>query len=143
VRGVKKHDKKISQKNLTSPGTFLAPEEPTNHVKVSHFFFFFECPSSLSLSPSFLLLFLLLLCVICICGRFRFLSKGKGVQSSKAVKNTTHRAHIKIKEKKQEARSKPQTSLGLPLRLLKLAAMLYVGCGAQRGRYPSQVLGSC
>jgi hypothetical protein len=40
VRGVQKHDKKISKKNLTSPGTFLAPEEPTNHVKVRHFFFF-------------------------------------------------------------------------------------------------------
>jgi hypothetical protein len=39
VRGVQKHDKKISKKNLTSPGTFLAPEEPTNHVKVRHFFF--------------------------------------------------------------------------------------------------------
>jgi hypothetical protein len=31
VRGVQKHDKK-SQKNPTSPGTFLASEEPTNHV---------------------------------------------------------------------------------------------------------------
>jgi hypothetical protein len=31
VRGV--------QKNLTNPGTFLVPEEPTNHVKVRHFFF--------------------------------------------------------------------------------------------------------
>jgi hypothetical protein len=39
VRGVQKHDKKISKKNLTNPGTFLAPEEPTNHVKVRHFFF--------------------------------------------------------------------------------------------------------
>jgi hypothetical protein len=38
VRGVQKHDKKISTKNLTSPGTFLAPEEPTNHVKARHFF---------------------------------------------------------------------------------------------------------
>jgi hypothetical protein len=44
VRGVKKHDKKISQKNLTNPGTFLASEEPTNHVGVRHFFF--ECPLS-------------------------------------------------------------------------------------------------
>jgi hypothetical protein len=42
VRGVQKHDKKISKKNLTSPGTFLASEEPTNHVGVRHFFF--ECP---------------------------------------------------------------------------------------------------
>jgi hypothetical protein len=39
VRGVNKHDKKISQKNLTSPGTFLASEEPTNHPKVRQFFF--------------------------------------------------------------------------------------------------------
>jgi hypothetical protein len=39
VRGVQKHDKKISKKNLTNPGTFLAPEEPTNHVKVRHFCF--------------------------------------------------------------------------------------------------------
>jgi hypothetical protein len=39
VRGVQKHDKKISEKNLTTPGTFLAPEEPTNHAKVRHFFF--------------------------------------------------------------------------------------------------------
>jgi hypothetical protein len=31
VRGVQKHDKKISKKNLTSPGTFLASEEPTNN----------------------------------------------------------------------------------------------------------------
>jgi hypothetical protein len=37
-----KHDKKISHKNLTSPGTFLASEEPTNHPKVRRFFF--ECP---------------------------------------------------------------------------------------------------
>ena len=29
-------------KNLTSPGTFLASEEPTNHVGARHFFF--ECP---------------------------------------------------------------------------------------------------
>jgi hypothetical protein len=42
VRGVQKHDKKISEKNLTSPGTFLASEEPTNHVGARHFFF--ECP---------------------------------------------------------------------------------------------------
>ena len=42
VRGVQKHEKKISKKNLTSPGTFLASEEPTNHVGVRHFFF--ECP---------------------------------------------------------------------------------------------------
>jgi hypothetical protein len=34
VRGVKKHDKKNAHKNLTSPGTFLASEEPTNHPKV-------------------------------------------------------------------------------------------------------------
>jgi hypothetical protein len=39
VGGVQKHDKKISEKNLTNPGTFLAPEEPTNHVKVRHFFY--------------------------------------------------------------------------------------------------------
>jgi hypothetical protein len=39
VRGVQKHDKKISGKNLTSPGTFLASEEPTNHVGARHFFF--------------------------------------------------------------------------------------------------------
>jgi hypothetical protein len=39
VRGVQKHDKQISKKNLTNPGTFLAPEEPTNHVKVRHFCF--------------------------------------------------------------------------------------------------------
>jgi hypothetical protein len=26
VRGVQKHDKKISEKNLTNPGTFLASE---------------------------------------------------------------------------------------------------------------------
>jgi hypothetical protein len=39
VREVQKHDKKISKKNLTNPGTFLAPEEPTNQVKVRHFFF--------------------------------------------------------------------------------------------------------
>jgi hypothetical protein len=39
VRGVQKHDKKISKKNLTSPGTFLASEEPTNHPKARHFFF--------------------------------------------------------------------------------------------------------
>jgi hypothetical protein len=34
VRGVKKHDKKISQKKLTSPGTVLASEELTNHVGI-------------------------------------------------------------------------------------------------------------
>jgi hypothetical protein len=39
VRGVQKHEKKISKKNLTSPGTFLASEEPTNHPKARHFFF--------------------------------------------------------------------------------------------------------
>jgi hypothetical protein len=39
VRGVQKHDKKISEKKLTSPGTFLASEEPINHPKVRHFFF--------------------------------------------------------------------------------------------------------
>ena len=39
VRGVQKHDKKISGKNLTNPGTFLASEEPTNHVGVRHFCF--------------------------------------------------------------------------------------------------------
>jgi hypothetical protein len=38
VRGVQKHDKKISGLgrlggNLTSPGFFLASEEPTNHAK--------------------------------------------------------------------------------------------------------------
>jgi hypothetical protein len=38
VRGVQKHHKK-SQKKLTSPGTFSAPEEPTNHVKARHFVF--------------------------------------------------------------------------------------------------------
>jgi hypothetical protein len=38
VRGVQKHDKKISPKNLTNPGTFLASEEPTNHPKARHFF---------------------------------------------------------------------------------------------------------
>jgi hypothetical protein len=42
VRGVQKHDKKISRKNLTSPGTFLASEEPTNHQKARQFVF--ECP---------------------------------------------------------------------------------------------------
>jgi hypothetical protein len=31
--------KKISKKSLTNPGTFLASEEPTNHVKVRRFFF--------------------------------------------------------------------------------------------------------
>jgi hypothetical protein len=35
---LKKHDKKISHKNLTSPGTFLASEEPTNHPKVRKLF---------------------------------------------------------------------------------------------------------
>jgi hypothetical protein len=39
VRGVQKHDKKISEKNLTNPGTLLASEEPTNHVGVRHLFF--------------------------------------------------------------------------------------------------------
>jgi hypothetical protein len=39
VRGVQKHDKKISQKNLTSPGIFWASEEPTNHPKARRFFF--------------------------------------------------------------------------------------------------------
>jgi hypothetical protein len=39
--GVQKHDKK-SQKKLTSPGTFLASEEPTNRVGARHFCF--ECP---------------------------------------------------------------------------------------------------
>jgi hypothetical protein len=34
VRGVQKHDKKISHKNLTNSGTFWASEEPTNHPKV-------------------------------------------------------------------------------------------------------------
>jgi hypothetical protein len=38
VRAVQKHDKKISHKKLTNPGTFLASEEPTNHPKVRHFF---------------------------------------------------------------------------------------------------------
>jgi hypothetical protein len=33
VRGVQKHDKKISKKKLTNPGTFSASEEPTNHPK--------------------------------------------------------------------------------------------------------------
>jgi hypothetical protein len=39
VRGVQKHDKKNLGKNLTNPGTFLASEEPTNHVGARHFFF--------------------------------------------------------------------------------------------------------
>jgi hypothetical protein len=39
VRGVQKHEKKISKTNLTNPGTFLASEEPTNHVGARHFFF--------------------------------------------------------------------------------------------------------
>jgi hypothetical protein len=39
ARGVQKHDKTISGKNLTSPGTFLASEEPTNHVKARRFLF--------------------------------------------------------------------------------------------------------
>jgi hypothetical protein len=43
VRGVQKHDKKISGKNLTDPGTFLASEEPTNHVGARHFFFSAPC----------------------------------------------------------------------------------------------------
>jgi hypothetical protein len=42
VRGVQKHDKKISHKNLTNPGTFLASKEPTNHLEVRQKFF--ECP---------------------------------------------------------------------------------------------------
>jgi hypothetical protein len=33
VRGVQKHDEKLSKKKLTNPGTFLASEEPTNHVR--------------------------------------------------------------------------------------------------------------
>jgi hypothetical protein len=37
VRGVQKYDKK-SQKNLPNPGTFLASEEQTNHVKARRFF---------------------------------------------------------------------------------------------------------
>jgi hypothetical protein len=42
VRGVEKRIKK-SPKKLTSPGTFLAPEEPTNHVGVRQFFFSAPC----------------------------------------------------------------------------------------------------
>jgi hypothetical protein len=38
VRGVQKHDKK-SRIFLTDPGTFLASEEPTNHVGGRRFFF--------------------------------------------------------------------------------------------------------
>jgi hypothetical protein len=41
VGGVKKLDQNV-QKKLTSPGTFLAPEERTNHVKARRFVF--ECP---------------------------------------------------------------------------------------------------
>jgi hypothetical protein len=39
VSGVQKHDKKISGKKMTNPGTFLASEEPTNPVGVRHFVF--------------------------------------------------------------------------------------------------------
>jgi hypothetical protein len=39
VKGVQKHDKKNLEKKLTSPGTFLASEEPTNHVGARHFLF--------------------------------------------------------------------------------------------------------
>jgi hypothetical protein len=39
------------KKNLTSPGTFLAPEEPTNHVGARHRHFFFECPSPRPFQP--------------------------------------------------------------------------------------------
>jgi hypothetical protein len=42
VRGVQKHDKKPPKIKLTSPGTFLASEEPTSHVGVRRFVF--ECP---------------------------------------------------------------------------------------------------
>jgi hypothetical protein len=45
VTGVQKHDKKISPKKMTNPGTFLASEEPTNHVGARHFVF--ECPFAL------------------------------------------------------------------------------------------------
>jgi hypothetical protein len=40
ARGVQRHDKKVSKKILANPGTgtFLASEEPTNHVGVRHFF---------------------------------------------------------------------------------------------------------
>jgi hypothetical protein len=41
VRGVLKHDKSRGEK-LTNPGTFLASEEPTNHVGVRRFLF--KCP---------------------------------------------------------------------------------------------------
>jgi hypothetical protein len=37
--GSKKTRPNISQKKLTSPGTFLASEEPTNHPKVRQFVF--------------------------------------------------------------------------------------------------------
>ena len=43
VRGVQKHDKKNSKKNLTNPGTFLASEEPTNHVGARRFFLSAPC----------------------------------------------------------------------------------------------------
>jgi hypothetical protein len=43
VRGVQKHDKKNSHKNLTNPGTFLASEEPTNHPKVRKLFLSAPC----------------------------------------------------------------------------------------------------
>jgi hypothetical protein len=34
VRGVQKHNTKISPKKLTNPSTFMASEEATNHVGV-------------------------------------------------------------------------------------------------------------
>jgi hypothetical protein len=34
---------KISKPNLTNPGTFLASEEPTNHVGARHFFLSAPC----------------------------------------------------------------------------------------------------
>jgi hypothetical protein len=42
VWGVQKHEEKKSHQSLTSPGIFLAFEEPTNHPKVRQLFF--ECP---------------------------------------------------------------------------------------------------
>jgi hypothetical protein len=45
--GSSKTRQKNSKKKLTSPGTFLASEEPTNHVGhvgVGRFTFIFECP---------------------------------------------------------------------------------------------------
>jgi hypothetical protein len=39
VRGVQKHDKKPHKKKLTSPGTLLASEEPTNHPEVRQIVF--------------------------------------------------------------------------------------------------------